>query len=301
MKLLLLGKTGQVGWELQRALGPIGELVSLARADLDLQDLTAVRVCIRSHAPHILVNAAAYTAVDRAQSEAELARRVNGEAVDVMAREMRSLGGMLVNYSTDYVFDGTKATAYVEDDAVSPLSVYGESKCLGEQVIRESGVLHLILRTSWVYSRRGTNFAQTILRLARERDALRVVDDQFGAPTSAELIAEVTALMLCRVAGDADAASLHGTYHLCASGITSWDGYAKELLRLAWARGMTLRMPPEAVEGISAAQYAAVAKRPASSALDCGKLQRTFGIRLPDWREHLVRFVEDVASAEGES
>lgn len=298
MKLLLLGKTGQVGWELQRGLSPIGQLVSLGRADLDLQDVDAVRACVRAHAPDVLVNAAAYTGVDRAESERETARRINAHAVEAMAREMQAVGGILIHYSTDYVFDGRKSSAYVEEDIVAPLSVYGQSKALGEQAIRDSGVRHLILRTSWIYGRHGTNFARSILRLARERDSLRVVDDQFGAPTGAELVADVTVLMLHVLLREAGAASLLGTYHLSAAGRTSWHGYAMEVLRLAHARGMVLRARPEAVEAIDSITYGSPAARPANSVLDCRKLERSFALRLPEWTEPLGRFVDEMAELE---
>jgi len=298
MKLLLLGKTGQVGWELQRALRPIGPLSSLGREDLDLRNLDAVRACIQAYGPDVLVNAAAYTAVDRAESDQETARRINADAVEAIARAVKAVDGMLVHYSTDYVFDGAKPEGYVEDDRIAPLSVYGESKARGEQTIRASRVRHLILRTSWVYGRHGSNFAKSILRLARERDRLRVVDDQVGAPTPAELIADVTALVLHLVKRDPGAASLLGTYHLSAAGRTNWHGYARELLRLGHARGMALRARPESIEAIDSAAYGSPAARPANSVLDCGKLERAFGVRLPDWTEPLDRFVDEMAELE---
>ena len=298
MKLLLLGKTGQVGWELQRALRPLGRLVSLGRADLDLCNLDAVRACIQAHAPDVLVNAAAYTAVDRAESDQETARRINAEAVETIAHAVQAAGGVLVHYSTDYVFDGAKSAPYTEDDDIAPRSVYGESKARGEQAIRASGVRHLILRTGWVYGRHGTNFAKSILRHARERDRMRVVADQFGAPTPAELVADVTALVLHLLKREPAAVSLLGTYHLSAAGRTSWHGYARELLRLGHARGMALRARPESVEAIASAAYGSPATRPANSVLDCSRLQRAFDVRLPDWTEPLNRFVDEMAESE---
>jgi len=301
MKLLLLGKDGQVGWELQRALSPLGRVIALGRRAADLDDLDTLRRCIREHRPDVVVNAAAYTAVDKAESEPQQAYRRNAEAVGALAEEVEELGALLVHYSTDYVFDGRKLGAYEEDDEPNPLNVYGSSKLQGERRIRDTKARHLIFRTSWVYAVRGVNFPRSILRLAREREELRVVADQSGAPTSAQLIADVSAIALYRcLRAPADGEGLFGTYHLTASGTTNWHAYAVELLSLAEARGMKFKAHADAVRPITAAEYPLAAKRPANSSLSNRKLSRVFGLELPDWRHHLARFVDEV-SAIGEA
>ncbi|HZR02081.1 MAG TPA: dTDP-4-dehydrorhamnose reductase [Burkholderiales bacterium] len=299
MKLLLLGKDGQVGWELGRALSPLGELVACGRREVDLTDLGALRQHVRHVRPDVVVNAAAYTAVDRAESEPDMAYRVNAEAVRVLAEEAARLGALLVHYSTDYVFSGNQDSAYVEDDETAPLSVYGASKLQGELNIRQAAARHLIFRTSWVYAARGTNFAKTILRLAREREELRIVADQHGAPTSAEFIADATALALHGLMNDR-MSQWFGTYHLSASGSTSWFEYAVHLLTLAQARGMRLKVEPQEVRAISTSEYPVAAKRPAYAVLNCDKLARVFGLQLPDWRYHLSRFVDEISGNEGQ-
>jgi dTDP-4-dehydrorhamnose reductase len=238
MKILLLGKDGQLGWELQRALAPLGEVFAYGRAGADLGDPESLRALVRDVRPGVIVNAAAYTAVDKAESDADLARRVNALAPGVLAEEARAIDAWLVHYSTDYVFDGSKEGAWIETDPTHPLSAYGRGKCEGEERIRASGARHLILRTSWVFAARGANFAKTMLRLAKEREQLNVVADQFGAPTGAELLADATALALYRIVlPGVDAATLSGTYHLAASGETSWHGYAQHVLAQARALG----------------------------------------------------------------
>lgn len=294
MKILLLGKDGQVGWELQRALVPLGTLVAAGRHEANLENLDELSRYIRFHHPDIIVNAAAYTAVGKAESEPDKAQLINAEVVKVLAEEGRRLGAWLVHFSTDYVFDGDKSSPYAEDDATGPLSIYGKTKLAGEQAIRDACDWYLIFRTSWVYASRGGNFAKIMLRLAKEREQLRVVADQYGAPTSAELIADVTALAICRLAQTAETISLAGTYHLIASGETSWHGYAQYVLSLAQARGISLRTVPAVVEAISTAEYPTPAVRPRNSRLSAAKLTETFGFYLPDWRYHVQRLVDEL-------
>jgi dTDP-4-dehydrorhamnose reductase len=295
MKTLLLGKDGQVGWELQRALAPLGELVALGSEALDLADSAALRTAVRRTSPDAIVNAAAYTSVDKAETEREQARLINSDAVAILADEAHRTGAWLVHYSTDYVFDGTKAAPYLEEDPTGPLSVYGATKLQGEEAIRRRHERHLIFRTSWVYGVRGTNFPKTMLRLAKEREALRVVADQHGAPTSAELIADVTALTLYRLAVQGETADDHaGTYHLVASGETTWCDYARFVLGLAIQRGAALKCTPANVEPIRTAAYPLPAARPKNSRLDGGKLAKTLGVSPPDWRYHVMRMVDEL-------
>ncbi|MEW6561325.1 MAG: dTDP-4-dehydrorhamnose reductase [Pseudomonadota bacterium] len=294
-RLLLLGADGQVGWELRRALLPLGEVLPMTRAQADLADLDGLRALLARQQPDVIVNAAAYTAVDKAETEAELAQRINAAAPQVLADHAAQTGAWLVHYSTDYVFDGTNAAAYAETDAPKPQSAYGRSKLAGEEAIAASGCRHLILRTSWVYAARGSNFAKTMLRLAAERDSLRVVADQIGAPTSAELIADTTALMLHLLRSDAALAQrASGLYHLTAQGSTSWHGYAQFVLAQAAARGMALRCTPDAVQPIATADYPLPAPRPANSRLACGKLQTTFGLTLPPWQTQVQRLIDEL-------
>jgi len=294
MKILLLGGTGQVGLALRSSLAPIGQVLAPGRAELDLRDLEAVRGWVRTHAPQIVVNAAAYTAVDRADDEPAQALRVNWEAVAALAEEAAAVGALLVHYSTDYVFDGTKDAAYLEEDRPGPLNIYGLSKLQGEVAVRESGCEHLIFRTGWVYSARGVNFPGTILRLARERNSLRVVDDQFGAPTPAWLLADLTAAAL-RMRQVSPHAVASGVYHVAAAGRTSWHAYAVRLLALARARGIALRAGPEAVAPVSAVDYGAHALRPANSVLCTAKVERVLGVRMPAWEAGLERFLDEVS------
>lgn len=297
MKILLLGKDGQLGWELQRALAPLGEVCAFGRTKADLGDPESLRGLVRDIRPGFIVNAAAYTAVDKAESDEALARRVNAAAPGVLAEEAQALGAWLVHYSTDYVFDGSKDGAWVESDPTNPLSAYGRTKCEGEERIRASGARHLILRTSWVFAARGGNFARTMLRLAREREQLSVVADQFGAPTGAELLADATALALYRLAlQGAEAAPLSGTYHLAAAGETSWHAYARHVLAQAQELGAVLRAGPDQVLPIASSAFPAPAPRPANSRLDCKKFSTSFGMRLPDWRHHVNRLVAELAA-----
>ncbi|RJG05840.1 dTDP-4-dehydrorhamnose reductase [Noviherbaspirillum cavernae] len=298
MKILLLGKDGQVGWELQRSLSPLGELHAFGHEEADLEDFENLRVLIRSHKPDIIVNAAAYTAVDKAETEADKARRINGEVVSLLAEEANRIGAWLIHYSTDYVFDGKKETAYVELDATNPLSVYGLTKLEGEQFVRTLNPnKHLIFRTSWVYAAKGSNFPKTILRLAKERQTLNVIADQHGAPTSAELIADVTALALYRILNTPDASGrFTGTYHLAAGGHTTWYAYAQYILELAAAHGVLLKTGPDAIEPISTESYKVSAARPRNSRLDTTKLSTTFNVTPPDWQILVKRMMDELAS-----
>ncbi|MFZ3182677.1 MAG: dTDP-4-dehydrorhamnose reductase [Pseudomonas sp.] len=295
MKILLLGKNGQVGWELQRSLAPLGELLALDSKSTaycgDLNDLQGIAATIRSFAPNVIVNAAAYTSVDKAESEPEQAQRINAEAVAVLAQEAHKLGAWLLHYSTDYVFDGSGAMPWQETAAVGPLSVYGASKLAGEQAIQASGCRHLIFRTSWVYAARGNNFAKTMLRLAQERDSLNVIADQFGAPTGAELLADVTAHALRSIQQQPE---LAGLYHLAAAGETNWYNYARFVLEQAEAAGVTLKVAPSQLGSIATSAYPTAAKRPLNSRLNTEKLQHAFALQLPDWQTGVARMLIEV-------
>ena len=295
-RILLLGANGQVGWELQRALAPLGELLVCDRRRADLADPEGLARLVRAERPQFIVNAGAYTAVDKAESDADNARLINARAVAVLAEEAAACGAWLVQYSTDYVFDGAGSVPFAEDAPTGPLSVYGQTKLEGEQAIRASGCRHLIFRTSWVYAARGGNFAKTMLRLAGQRDELKVVADQFGAPTSAELIADVTAQALQRLRWDVElAARASGTYHLVASGETSWHLYARFVIEQALERGWELQATPQRVLPIATEDYPVPAKRPANSRLDNRKLQQVFGLVLPDWRYHAGRMIQELS------
>lgn len=301
MRILLLGKYGQVGWELQRALAPLGETVALGRGGADglcgdLADLDGLAATVRAVAPDVIVNAAAYTAVDKAESEPALAHRINGEAPGVLARETAAIGALLVHYSTDYVFDGSGAVPWREDAQPAPLSSYGRSKLAGEQAVIASGAIALLIRTCWVYAARGQNFARTMLRLAQERDQLRVIADQFGAPTSAELIADVSAHMIrAAMQHKAEAAALSGVYHLAAGGETTWCDYARYVLERAQQHGVTLKVGPAEVEAITTDAYPTLAPRPANSRLDTTRLRTTFGVHLPPWQQGVARMVSELS------
>ena len=293
-KILLLGKDGQVGWELQRALAPLGLLTSLNRSECDLSDPAQIQTALEQYEPEVIVNAAAYTAVDKAETDQALARRINVDAVAELALYAREMGSLLVHYSTDYVFDGTKPEAYVEDDITNPLSVYGKTKLDGEHKVRDALCRHLIFRTSWVYAARGGNFARTILRLAQEREALNVIDDQIGAPTSAELIADVTAHALRDVlSGRAPG----GTYHLAAGGETSWYGYARFVIERSRAQGQALALAADGLKPIPASEYPLPAKRPQNSFLNTGLLERSFALKLPMWETGVARVLDEWASS----
>lgn len=289
--ILLLGKDGQLGWELQRALTPLGHLVAHGRESADLSRPETLAELVANVRPVVVVNAAAYTAVDRAEQESDLAYAVNGVAPGVLADACARIGAWLVHYSTDYVFSGESTVPYREEDAVGPINAYGRSKLAGELAIRERCKTHLIFRTSWVYAARGGNFARTMLRLAQERDSISVVSDQHGAPTGAELIADVTAHALRAAMGEP---SLAGLYHLAASGETTWYGYARFVLGEAERLGIPLRAGPESVRGIRSAEYRTAARRPLSSLLDTTLLRRRFRLALPEWQWGVRRFADEI-------
>lgn len=280
MKILLTGSTGQVGYELARSLQGLGEVVAVDRQVMDLSDLDQVRDVIRKERPQLIVNPAAYTAVDKAESEPALALRVNAEAPGLMAQEAKALGAAMVHYSTDYVFDGTQPAPRSEGDPTGPVNVYGASKLAGEQAIAAAGIPHLIFRTSWVYGMRGKNFLLTMLRLAREREELRVVADQHGAPTWSRTIADATALVLAQAqAGGADWWQANsGVYHLSAQGQTTWSEFTEAIVAAA---GLTCRVTP-----ITSAEYPTPAKRPQYSVMSSERLIERF-VRLPDWKQAL--------------
>jgi dTDP-4-dehydrorhamnose reductase len=295
--LLVTGSNGQVGFELRRSLAPLGRVMAVDRAGCDLTRPDELRRVVRELRPDVIVNPAAYTAVDKAETEAELAYAINGVAPGVLADEAKALGSLLVHYSTDYVFDGRKDGAYVEADAVDPQSVYGKSKLAGEQAIAASGATALVLRTCWVAGAHGGNFAKTMLKLGRERDSLRVIADQFGAPTTAALIADVTAQIVSRhwLRGRREAFPA-GVYHLAAAGETTWHGYATEVLRCAAARGIELKVDPARIEAIPATAYPLPAPRPANSRLNTEKLRETFDIHLPDWQQGIHFLLDQILS-----
>ena len=295
MKILLFGKSGQVGWELQRSLAPVGEVIALDRHSTsfcgNLADLDGLSATVRAVRPDIIVNAAAHTAVDRAESEPELARTINALAPAVLATEAQTLGAWLVHYSTDYVFDGSGNTPWRETDATGPLSVYGRTKLEGEQAVARCAK-HLIFRTSWVYAARGGNFAKTMLRLARERDALTVIADQIGAPTGAELLADVTAHALRAVL---PAPTLAGLYHLVAGGETSWHGYASHVIEYARTHSKeAIKVAQSAVSPIPTTAYPLPAPRPLNSRLDTTTLASAFGLTLPPWQQGVERMLDEI-------
>ncbi|MES2510087.1 MAG: dTDP-4-dehydrorhamnose reductase [Pseudomonadota bacterium] len=296
MKILLLGAAGQVGWELQRSLAPLGEVVALDRRSTgfcgDLSDLSGLADTVHAVRPHAIVNAAAYTAVDKAESDADNAHRVNAEAPGVLAQAAQSVGAWLVHYSTDYVFDGSGTRPWVETDPTGPLSVYGRTKLEGENRIAQNCKDYLVLRTSWVYAARGGNFAKTMLRLAGERERLSVVNDQFGAPTGADLLADVTAHMLRSVWTKAEHA--RGIYHVAAGGETSWHGYARFVLEQAQKAGRLLKALPDAVDPVPSTAFPAPARRPHNSRLDTDKLGKYFGLQLPDWQVGVARMLAEI-------
>jgi len=297
VKIVLLGRDGQVGRELTRTLPPLGRLVACGRAQADLERPDAVRTLLRREAPDVVVNAAAYTAVDRAESEPDAARRINAEAVGVMAEEVARLGGWLVHYSTDYVFDGTGDGGRRETDPTGPLNTYGATKLAGERLVADSGCRHLIFRTSWVYADHGANFLRTILALLGEREELSVVDDQIGAPTAAARIAAVSAVAIARLAA-ADRPPPGGLYHLAAAGATSWHGYARLIAATAAAAGRPLRVPPERIHAVPSSSRPQAARRPANSRLDTTRLQAAFGVTMPPWQDDVRATVLRLVAAE---
>ncbi|MHB8950017.1 MAG: dTDP-4-dehydrorhamnose reductase [Rhodoferax sp.] len=299
MKILLLGKNGQVGWELQRSLAPLGEVTALDRNSIefcgDLSNLPGLAETVQRLRPDVIVNATAHTGVDKAESEPELARLINATAPGVLAQEAHQLGAWLVHYSTDYVFDGSGSQPWVETDTPAPLSVYGHTKLEGEQLIAQHCPKHLIFRTSWVYAARGGNFAKTMLRLARERERLTVIDDQWGAPTGAELIADVTAHAIRQVqqrpVGPHDEA---GIYHLAASGHASWNSYAKHVLAQAAQAQPAIELVAKEVAPVPTSAFPTPANRPHNSRLNTARLQSTFGLRLPPWQQGVDRMLAEI-------
>ena len=296
MKILLLGKNGQVGWELQRSLAPLGEVVALdfdspgpLTADFSVPESLAATV--RAVAPQIIVNAAAHTAVDKAESEPDFAHALNAASPAVLAREAKALGAWLMHYSTDYVFDGSGSAPWVEDSPTGPLSVYGRTKLEGEQAIRASGCRHLIFRTSWVYATRGGNFAKTMLKLAQERERLTVIDDQIGSPTGADLLADLTAHALRHAQQHPDVA---GTYHAVAQGETSWHGYATHVIEFARAKGMPVKVAADLIAPVPTSTFPTPAKRPHNSRMNTSKLRGTFGVNLPGWQAGVDRMLTEV-------
>ncbi len=298
MKILLLGKNGQVGWELQRSLAVLGEVIALdfdspGPLSADFSQPESLAATVRAVAPEIIVNAAAHTAVDKAESEPDLARALNATSPGVLAREAKTLGAWLMHYSTDYVFDGSGSTPWREDSPTGPLNVYGQTKLEGEEAIRASGCRHLILRTSWVYAARGGNFAKTMLKLAQERDQLTVIADQFGAPTGADLLADLTAHTL-RAAMQRP--ELGGTYHAAAQGETNWHGYAQHVIEFARARGQSIKVAPDAIHAVPTSAFPTPARRPGNSRLNTEKLRSTFGLSLPSWQAGVERMSMEIGS-----
>jgi len=296
MKILLFGCNGQVGWELQRSLAPLGEVIALGSVGEnglcgDFADAEGVARTVRQVGPDAIVNAAAYTAVDKAESEADRAQQVNAVTPGMIAQVASEVGAWLVHYSTDYVFDGSGTTPWRETDAASPLNVYGRTKLAGEQRIVAANPRHLILRTSWVYAARGGNFAKTMLRLARERERLTVIDDQFGAPTGADLLADVTAHALRTVAGGGGAP---GIFHVAAAGETTWAGYARFVVAKARQAGEAIKAGPDQVDSVATSAFPTPARRPHNSRLDTSRFRGTFGLALPPWEQGVARMLQEI-------
>ena len=303
MKVLLFGASGQVGWELQRSLAPLGELIALDRHGAgphsgaygslcgDLSNLQGLMETVQKVRPDVIVNAAAHTAVDKAESEAALAHTLNAQAPGVLAQAAARIGALLVHYSTDYVFDGSGTRPWREDDATGPLSVYGQTKLEGERLIQAACPNHLIFRTSWVYAARGGNFAKTMLRLGQERERLSVIDDQFGAPTGGDLLADVTAHAVRQTLQRPQDA---GLYHLVAGGETTWNGYAKYVLGQAKQASLAINIKAIEVAAVATSAFPTPARRPHNSRLDTARLQTTFGLRLPDWQLGVARMLTEI-------
>lgn len=295
MKILLFGKNGQLGWELRRSLAPLGEVVALGSSGeawpCDFGEPARLADTVRALRPQVIVNAAAYTAVDAAEADRDTAQRINAEAPGVLAEAAQALGAMLVHFSSDYVFDGGGLRPWREDDAAAPLNVYGATKLEGERRVARACTRHLVLRTSWVHAPRGANFVHTVLRLARERERITVVDDQVGAPTGADLLADIAAHAIRAVRAQP---GLFGLYHAAASGETSWRGYARFLVNLAGGLGAQLRLSADAIEAVTSDDFPAPARRPLNSRLDTSRLQAAFGLAMPDWREGVERTLREI-------
>ncbi|MEI6490980.1 MAG: dTDP-4-dehydrorhamnose reductase [Verrucomicrobiota bacterium] len=293
MKILLFGKSGQVGWELQRSLAPLGDLIALGSASTelcgDLRNADGIAETVHRTAPDVIVNTSAHTAVDKAESEPELAEALNARAPETLAKAALQCGALLVHYSTDYVFDGSGTKPWTESDPTGPLSVYGRTKLAGEQSVVRSGCRHLIFRTSWVYSAKGKNFARTILKLAAERETLSVISDQTGAPTGADLLADVTAHALRQARWDQ---SLSGIFHLCGAGETSWHGYATFVCEFARQAGLALKV--KTIEPVPSSAFPTPAHRPLNSRLDTSKLRSTFDLNLPRWQDGVERMLHEI-------
>ncbi|MCD6026038.1 MAG: dTDP-4-dehydrorhamnose reductase [Solimicrobium sp.] len=299
MKILLFGKNGQLGWELQRSLAPLGEVLALdSRSEGpcgNFANLYGISQTIRSFAPTIIVNAAAYTAVDKAERDIDTAHTVNAVAPALLAHEARRSGAWLIHYSTDYVFDGSGDQYWKEIDSAHPLNVYGKTKLAGDIAIREAGCQHFIFRTSWVYAARGGNFAKTILRLAQERDQLNVINDQFGAPTSAELLADVTAQCIQQALGwPIQRPDVSGLYNVAAGGVTSWYDYAQFVIELARKANSSIKVPHNALKPVPTSSFSLLAQRPHNSRLDTQKLQSTFNLTLPHWQSGVHRMLMEI-------
>jgi dTDP-4-dehydrorhamnose reductase len=293
VKILLLGSNGQVGWELARTLLPLGEVIALSRTQADLTDLDKLRATIQAIRPDVIVNAAAYTAVDKAEAERESAFLINAQAVDVLAQEAKTLNALLIHYSTDYVFDGMKNEPYHEEDTPNPLNVYGESKLAGELAIQASGANYLILRTTWVFAARGQNFVKSILRLAAEREELNIVADQIGAPTWARFIAESTTQILKQAQQEREAKIFDsGIFNLTSAGETSWHGFAEKIVK--FARVQNVELKNRVINPIPTAAYPTPAKRPMNSRLSTIKIEQRFGLKIPTWEESLKLCLEEL-------
>ncbi|WP_029570269.1 dTDP-4-dehydrorhamnose reductase [Pantoea ananatis] len=295
MKILLLGKNGQVGWELQRALSPIGEVIALDRHSLDycgdLANPEGIARTVRDLQPNVIVNAAAYTAVDKAESDIENATLINAVSVEILARASREINALLVHYSTDYVFDGSGDRPWREEDITAPLNTYGETKRQGEEAIIAHAANYLIFRTSWVYAAKGSNFAKTMIRLALERETLSVINDQFGAPTGAELIADCTVHAIKATLLNPEKS---GIYHMIASGVTTWHAYAEFVIEYVRSKGLPLRV--SSVNGVETTAFPTPAKRPHNSRLNTEKLRDTFAITLPEWQQGVMRMLDELYS-----
>ncbi|MFK5913747.1 MAG: dTDP-4-dehydrorhamnose reductase [Woeseiaceae bacterium] len=292
-KILLLGANGQVGWELQRSLTLLGEVNVCGKHEANFENLEELGQLVDDYQPTIIVNAAAYTAVDKAESEPERVAQINAVAVKLLAQKAKQLNAWLVHYSTDYIFDGSNSVPYKESDKPNPQSVYGVTKLQGEKNIQEVACKHLIFRTSWVYAARGANFAKTMIKLAKERDELKVINDQIGAPASAELIADITSLCLFRVKQDSNS-KLSGLYNLVPDGEVSWFGFAKYVITLAEKYGVNLKVTPENIQPIPTTDYPTSAKRPMNSRLDVNKIKDAFGVNIPHWKTHVHRLIEEL-------
>ncbi len=295
MKILLTGATGQVGWELARTLMPLGDVIAVNRRQVNLADLSSIQAAVRRFNPDVIVNPAAYTAVDKAETEQAQAFLINAEAPGILAEEAKKINALLVHYSTDYVFDGSKDGLYMEDDLTNPANVYGQSKLAGEQAIQAAGCDYLVLRTSWVYASRGNNFLKTILRLAAEREELKIVSDQIGAPTWARLIAEVTAHVVRQGVMERKTVGFtSGVYHLTSSGETSWYGFARQIVDIIQEQGL-MPLKNKAIHPIPTAGYPLPAKRPANSRLSCTLLEQQFGLSLPSWDNALRLCMQEIS------